>query len=63
MAARGQGITARLAALLDWLGVDLYRAYCDEVRPDSLPLPHLAGLLAGAGDAFASLEGAGGTGG
>jgi hypothetical protein len=63
--ARGQGITERLAALLGWLGVDLYRAYCDEVGPDALPLPLLAGLLAGAGEAFASLserEGAGGAG-
>jgi hypothetical protein len=55
----GTGITARLGELLDHLGVDMYRDYRDEVRPDALPLPLLAGLLAGDREAFASLEGAG----
>jgi hypothetical protein len=54
-----QGITARLGELLEHLGVDLYRDYRDEVRPDTLPLTLLAGLLAGDERAFASLEGAG----
>jgi hypothetical protein len=57
-----RGLAARLAELLDDLGVALYRDYRDEVRPDTLALPVLAGLLAGAGEAFASLEGAGGAG-
>jgi hypothetical protein len=56
------GITARLGELLDRLGVDLYRDYRDEVRPDTRPLALLAGLLAGDDRAFASLEGAGGAG-
>jgi hypothetical protein len=55
----GTGITARLGELLDHLGIELYRDYRDEVRPDTRPLPLLAGLLAGDADAFASLEGAG----
>ena len=57
-----QGITARLGELLDLLGVDLYRDYRDEVQPDALPLPVLAGLLAGDRTAFGWLEGAGGAG-
>jgi hypothetical protein len=57
-----RGIADRLAELLDNLGVDMYRDYRDEARPDTLPLPLLAGLLAGDREAFAALEGAGGAG-
>ena len=54
--------TDRTVTLHSLLGVDLYRDYRDEVQPDALPLPVLAGLLAGDRTAFGWLEGAGGAG-